>query len=237
MGTPGSDEAVARDKPRTFYWLLHLSNKLDLEMLPASAVYSTPKATMGIQILEPVHSSLAAATGPLPPVPVILDVRPAAPSLQQNFLVVLSLAREKEEAADLMTRVTKISGIACTESKLASNGFSFRRPWNPATAIGQQNARTWSFSPEMVSGEDTSVIRNGKRTIWLSTAAPSFIANRSSRGIELTVSSERPAKIRFYSGFEPAANAAFTYSEDDGVIELSITGGSYTWTFSPKRGH
>jgi hypothetical protein len=244
------DDAVARDKPRTFDWLLHLSNKPDLEMLPASAVYSTPKATMGIQILEPVHSSLAtrtghlpfsllntAAAGPLPPVPAILDVRPAAPSLQQNFLVVLSLAREKKEATDFMTRVTKISGIACTGVQIGEQRLFFSSSLESGYGDWTTNARTWSFSPEMVSGEDTTVIRKGKRIIWLSTAAASFIANRSSQGIGLTVSSERPAKIRFYSGFKPAANTAFTYSKDDGVIELSIAGGSHTWIFSPKRGH
>jgi hypothetical protein len=47
------------------------------------------------------------------------------------------------------------------------------------------------------------------------------------------VSSERPAKIRFYPGFEPAANADFTYSKEDGAIELSIAPGNHTFKLTP----
>jgi hypothetical protein len=145
------DYAVSHQTPRTFDWLLHLSNKQELEMQSTSALYSTAKATMGIQILEPVHASFETRTGhlpfalvstaasaALPPVPTILDVRPAAPALEQKFLVVLSLARKKEGAADLMSQVKKISGRACTGVELMSKGFSSRHHQYPAMVIGQQ---------------------------------------------------------------------------------------------------
>ena len=236
------DDVVSRETPRTFDWLLHLSNKQELEIQPASALYSTAKATMGIQILEPVHASLAtrsghlpfsllstAASAALPPVPAILDVRPAAPAREQKFLVVLSLARKKEEAADLMSRVKKISGTACAGVQIGEQKLFFSSA--PVSGYGDwtTDARAWSFSPTIVTGEDTTVVRDGEKIIWQSNVAASFVAKHSSQGTELTVSTERPTKIRFYPGFEPAANAAFTYSKDDGSIEISVAAGIHTF--------
>jgi hypothetical protein len=214
------DDAVSRATPRAFDWLLHLSNKRVLEMQPESALYSTPKATMGIQVLEPAHASLAtrighppfallstAASGVLPPVPAILDVRPAAPALEQKFIVVLSLARKKEEAAGLMSQVKEISGSACTGVQIGEQKLFFSSA--PVSSYGDwtTDARVWSFSSTIVTGEDTTVVRDGKKAIWQSDVAASFVAKYSSQEIELTVSSERSVKIHFYPGFELSAAA------------------------------
>jgi len=214
------DDAVSRETPRTFDWLLHLSNKRGLEMQPASALYITQKATMGIQVLEPVHASLTtrighlpfsllstAASAALPPAPAILDVRPAAPAREQKFLVVLSLARKKEETADLMSQVKKISGTACTGVQIGEQKLFFSSA--PVSGYGDwtTDARTWSFSPTIVTGEDTTLVRDGEKIIWQSNVAASFVAKHSSQGTELTVSSERPAHIHFYPGFEQSVAA------------------------------
>jgi len=214
------DDAVSRETPRKFDWILHLSNKQALEMQPASALYTTQKAAMGIQVLEPVHASLAtrpghlpfalvstAAPAVLPAVPAIVDLRPSTPALEQKFLVVLSLARKKEEAANLMAQVKKISGTACTGVQIGEQKLFFSSSPVSSYEGWTTDARAWSFSPAIVTGEDTTVVRNGEKTIWRSDVAASFVAKSSFQGIDLTVSSERPVHIHFYPGFERSVPA------------------------------
>ncbi len=246
------DDLATNQSPSTFEWLLHVNDRDHLHAQAQSAIFQGKNASMGIRALEPDTASIQVKNGYLPhsifstaapkevpAQPGILDIS-SGPSLNSTqFLVLLSLSRNPEEASGLSSKAQKISGGGCVGVRLDDNVILFRKRAFPmASCAGwRTDAEQWSAASLLVSGQlVTSLARDGK-TLFLSDHKVTFVARQSQGSVELSIDAAQPSTVRYHLGFVPASSTNARYNPADGTIQLEVPTGHRQFIFAGRGSH
>ncbi len=213
-------------KPQTrFDWLLHVEDRNRLELAPTGALYRGAKAAMAVRILQPESQRLSVEDGHLPvalftPVapetipaqPGVLDIASRASESSTRFLIVLTLGRASNEMAALNSAVQGVAGDGCSGVQIGDADVLFRQHGSPYARYGdwRTDAQAWTVGGSLISGELVTSMTKAGKIVFASDHPVSFAARVESQRINLVVTADMPALVRFYTGFQARVAAGRT---------------------------
>ena len=240
------DDIVATKPQTRFDWLLHVEDRNGLELSPTGTVYRAEKAAMGVRTLQPATTNAEVEGGHLPvalfnPVapkgiptePGILDIASRASGTSIRFLVLLTLGRIPKEIGALNSAVQSVSGEGCTGIHIGDTDVLFRRREDPFAQYEdwRTDARAWTSSGSLISGELVSSMKKAAQSVFQSDRPVNFASIDKGGETRLVISTKMPATVRFYTGFVPAPAPGVFYSKQDGTIRIQVGAGTTEFVF------
>ena len=252
------DDLVSNDGTASFDWLLHLPDRAGIVATSKTgAVYSGSKASLAVQVLNPVDAELTIRDGHIPyPVfanttPKVVPLQPAflqvrsGPAKNAQFLTVLVPSKRTSDAS-VEPNTTRIAGPGYTglTTKREKNldVIGFRNATNPVLVKFQNwttDADAWTITlsegqVKMFAVQAArSLVRDG-RQLFNSDQAISLAAQFSEE-IQISCNATGPTTVNFFVGTQPTV-VQLDQTEvnkslvrfNDGIVTVTVPQGQHT---------
>jgi hypothetical protein len=234
------DDLETQRTPAEFDWLLHVTDRKRIRIQATGATYDGVKAAMSIRALEPDSQPLRISSGHLPTAlfaapapktppaePGILHISSGRSSDSEQYLVLLTLARDSKESTHLSSQAQKIRGQGCVGLELGGARVLFRGRHASAERYAgwTTDAQVLSLAGPVLAGELVTTIANEGKMIMKSDRPVSFVARRNDDSLDVSYDAPEPATFRYFTGFRPTRPSGAEYDEVDRVVQIRLPAG------------